>query len=366
MVWEAARHLARRHQVSVVCGVADPLPPGATMVEVPGAPFRDLLGLWRFRRSAGPALDRLQADVTVSFGVGCPTADVLVVGSVHRAWVAIGGPGYLGPLRLPGQARYLLPRHELRLVLEHTSVRSTVRSPRGRLVAVSQMVADDLVRFYRAPRQAIDIIPNGFDPEQCSPERSRLLRDQERTRLGIDEQEVMLLFVANEYRRKGLDVLLRAMADPSVSARRPRLVLVGRMAPAAFEHTIGRLGLSSQVQWAGATSDVGRYYAAADLFVLPTRYEAFGSVVIEALASGTPVLTSRSAGAATAVRPGHNGLLLEDPTSVVELAGLLDQALGPGVLARWAPACRPSVEGFQWAAVMDRLERVLLEVAGRP
>lgn len=357
-VWEAARYLALRHRVSVVCGVADP-PPGAEVVHVSGAPFGGVLAPWRFRRAAAPVVAELNADVVVSYGSDCPDADVFVVQSVHRTWLSLGTSLQLGPLQVPSWARYLLPRHQIRLVLERSAVR---RAARGRIVAVSDNVASDLARWYGVPPQQMTVVPNGFDPEQCSPERSSELRDEVRGPLGLDPAQRALVFVANEYHRKGLGVLLRAMADPAMADPGLRLILAGRMDPAAYRVEMDRLGLADQVQWIGSVDDVARCYAAGDLFVLPTRYEAFGSVIVEALACGLPVVTTECAGASVVVHPDRNGLLLSDPGDVAQLATLLARALEPGTIDRWRPQCRPSVDGYEWSAVGARMEQILFDV----
>jgi UDP-glucose:(heptosyl)LPS alpha-1,3-glucosyltransferase len=99
---------------------------------------------------------------------------------------------------------------------------------------------------------------------------------------------------------------------------------------------------------------------------MPTTYEAFGTVIVEALGSGLPVITSALAGAATAIRDGYNGRLLEDPTDPYELANELALALQEGTLDRWSAAAADSVARFQWPRVMDEFETALVEHAGEP
>jgi UDP-glucose:(heptosyl)LPS alpha-1,3-glucosyltransferase len=149
-----------------------------------------------------------------------------------------------------------------------------------------------------------------------------------------------------------------------VDDSRLQLLLVGRHPPTQYEGLIQRLGLGSRVRWFGASSDVAEYHAAADLFVMPTTYEAFGTVIVEALGSGLPVITSALAGAASAVRDGYNGRLLEDPTDANQLANQLASALQVGALERWSAAAAESAARFQWTRVMDEFEAILVERAG--
>jgi UDP-glucose:(heptosyl)LPS alpha-1,3-glucosyltransferase len=228
-------------------------------------------------------------------------------------------------------------------------------------IAVSQNVVEDMEHLYHVPQERMLVIPNGYDPHQCSASRRLSLRDGRRKELGLSPDDLALLLVANEYHRKGLAVLLEAMAE--IGDGRLKLFLVGRMSPAAYVNRIKELGLQERVRYCGPTNDVSEYHAAADLFVLPTQYEAFGSVIVEALASGLPVITTALAGAAVVIREDVNGLLLRDPHSSEELARSLQRASQPGVLERWSSAAPGSVSGYEWAAVMKRFEDALSAVA---
>jgi UDP-glucose:(heptosyl)LPS alpha-1,3-glucosyltransferase len=104
---------------------------------------------------------------------------------------------------------------------------------------------------------------------------------------------------------------------------------------------------------------VAEYFSAADIFALPTHYEAWGLVVVEAMACGLPVLTSRAAGASIAVQEGRNGALLESPADEDEIASKLKNLLegrheSPGWIAE-------SVLKYEWAEILPKYETVLRE-----
>jgi len=228
---------------------------------------------------------------------------------------------------------------------------------------VSQNVSADLQRFYHVSPACIDVIPNGFDPIQCNPARRARERTRMRASLGLRDDAVVLLFVANEYHRKGLKVLLHAMA--ALGNDNIRLLLVGRMPLDSWTGLIDELGLHERVQYCGPTDDVAQYHAASDLFVLPTQYEAFGSVIVEALASGLPVITTALAGAAQAVTPDVNGMLQHDPDDERELLALLRTAVAPGTAQRWSDGAAGSVDGYEWSSVLASMEEVILGRARR-
>ena len=358
VVWELSHSLADRHAVTVITDSSHDGSGPVTVLNPSLTSKRPFHTTGSFAVRAKRALKGLQPDVAVSFGTDCPHADVLVMGSVHRAWLEKGGPLKWRAFTLPGWSRWLLPRHLSRVTRETYSLR--YRRPRL-IVAVSQGVRSDLGRLYDVPAVAMSIVPNGFDPVQCNPERRRHDRTAVRRQMGIRPEERVLLLAANEYHRKGLAVLLNALArlsDPSV-----RLVLAGRMAPDAYESQMVQLGIRPQVMYAGSFEDIGLAYAASDLLVLPTHYEAFGNVIIESLACGLPVIASRIAGASVAVAEDVNGMLQRDPSDVEELLALLRHALEPGVLARWSANAPQGVRGYEWQSVAIEFERVILEVA---
>lgn len=358
VVWETMRHLSRRHDVTVVSSDIDTDGEDSVHVERVPRSGPPALAPLRWRLSAGRRLRSLNPGVVVSYGVECPVGDVLVVQSVHRAWLELGRPIRLGGVRVPRRLRYALPRHQVLLALEAAYFRAGWTR---RIVPVSDNVARDLSRLYGVPQDRMVVIPNGYAADQCSPERCESLRHQMRASLGLAHDDVAVLLVANEWHRKGLGVLLEALEafrDEPV-----HLVLVGRMAPDDFRPQMARLGLGQRVHYCGPTGDVGRFHAVADLFVMPTQYEAFGSVIVEALASGVPVITTALAGAAVAVRPGVNGLLQEDPDDVLELQGLLAQGLDPAIRSQWRLAAPGSVREYEWSRIMRRMEQVVTEVA---
>ncbi len=177
--------------------------------------------------------------------------------------------------------------------------------------------------------------------------------------MGIPSSAWVVLFVANEWERKGLMPLLEAvskMRDPSV-----HVVIVGKLPAKMIEARAAVLGLKNRVHLMGPTGRVNRWFGMADVFALPTSYEAWGMVIIEALASGLPVLTSKTAGAALAVKEGSNGHLLDDPSDPNEVHEGLSR-LRNGV--SWSAASiASSVLDYEWSRILEKYEGILRAVS---
>lgn len=252
---ENLRYLAPRYPTTFV-GYKLDYPPAAAPVEhrVPSrsAWAHGALRPLGFRKGAAAVLPTEPGTVTISYGVQAPPGTVYHVDSVHRAWLAAGRDIRVRGVKVPNAVRYLLARHEILLALEWEYFRR--HRPR-RIVAVSTVVADDLVRLYHVPADIIDVVPNGFDPERCSPTLRRSRREHERKRLGIASDAVVALFVANELHRKGFGVLLQAVA-----ASRPSPIEIhvfGRTPLDDFRQQILELRLQDRVRYHGSIEDVG-------------------------------------------------------------------------------------------------------------
>ena len=353
-VWEMARHLRHAHDVTVVAQDIDPDGlDGVELISVPasrGGALRPLA----FAASARKILRGRIFDRVVSFGVGDVGADVLWVNSVHRAWLqastTMPSPGGRDP-----RLRYLLPRHRVLLAMETWYfTRQTTKD----IVVVADQVGQDLTRLYGVNPSTLLTIHNGFAPDEFSLGRRLAAREEARAVHGYRDDDVVLLMAANELDRKGYAVTLRAMS--AVGSPRPHLLLVGRADPARFSGLVAELGLQDRVRYGGST-DMAIAHAAADVFVLPTQYEAFCLAIVEALGSGLPVVTSRVPGAGDVVRHGESGLLLDDPTDVTELAAVLNEVLDDERRSNLAAGAAPSVAHLTWSALFDTAEAALLQ-----
>jgi glycosyltransferase involved in cell wall biosynthesis len=162
-----------------------------------------------------------------------------------------------------------------------------------RFHAVTPYVADVMSRRLLIPRRKIEVIPRGRDPERLG-RRTPARRVAVRKGLGLDDRSPVLLAVGRLTAQKGIDVLLEAL--PAVATREPdvRVLVAGRDggAGAQLAEQAARLGLDQRVDFLGVRDDVADLMAAADAFVLPSRWEGAAGTVLEAMALECPVVCS--------------------------------------------------------------------------
>jgi UDP-glucose:(heptosyl)LPS alpha-1,3-glucosyltransferase len=356
VAWELSDYLAARHPTTFVGLAMEDAAANAAQLRAVRA-SKAWPDVWAFHRAAAHVIRAVQPDVVLSLGAECPPGDVYWVQSVHRAFLGRGqGPTVFGWVT-PAWSRRVLPRHRLILALEK---RYFADRPHA-ILCTSPQEQVDLGTYYGIATDRTRVMPDGYDPAVFNLTRRQAVRASARRRLGLSPDDVSLLFVANELHRKGFGTLIEALAG--IDWPQARIDVVGRVSPRDYQGKIERLGLGDRLRWHGSTSDVSPFYAAADVMVLPTQYEPFGLVIVEALASGLPVITSRLAGASVAVEPGVNGRLLADPVDVAELAGYLVEAADPVVREQWATRAPEGATPFAWPRIFADVEDVLREAA---
>ena len=166
----------------------------------------------------------------------------------------------------------------------------------------SEMVRQHALTDHGIEPERVRVLPNAIDPDRFSePDRPRR-RIEWRQRWQLEPNDTVGLFVAMNYRLKGLEPLLHAVAKlPANSSF--RLLIAGHPRFQAYEGLASRLGIKERVRFLGPRRDVHNCYFAADFLVHPTFYDPCSVVVLEALASGLPVVTSRYNGASEFLHP---------------------------------------------------------------
>ncbi|MCA3083730.1 MAG: glycosyltransferase family 4 protein [Rhodocyclaceae bacterium] len=274
--------------------------------------------------------------------VGC---DVFRAGDgVHATWLeqrrrVSGGLKQLG-VRLNPHHRYLL-----------ATERAMFESPKLRAVICnSQMVKADISRHFDIDPAKLRVILSGVDTTVFHSGLRELHRAQTRKSLRIPKAAPVALFVGSGFERKGLIGFLMGLADQSGHARLTREsvrgVVVGHDKHLTrFQSFADQLGLSDRVSFVGGVNDVRPFYAAADIFVLPTLYDPLPNACLEAMACGLPVITSTGSGAAELITNGMEGFVVDalDTPAIADAieaslaSAMSDNQMGKNAAAKVAP-----------------------------
>ena len=318
---------------------------------------------WRFARACESALQGANHDVSLGFDKTWGQDVLYPQGGLHAA-------SALHNLRKhPGSFARRLARLVKALDVAHWSFKLLERKQylgerRPLIVVNSHMVRGHFERLLGISPQSLRVVRSAIDPERFV-EHDRLKRRIEwREQFGIRPDETVALFAAMNYRLKGLEPLLHAVRLLP-SAAPFRLAIVGNPRAGAYERLAHRLGIAQRVCFAGHCDDMRNGYFAADFLVHPTFYDPCSLVVLEALACGLPVITTKYNGAAELLTPPQEGYVIANPHEHARLAWAMTQLLDPVRRAGCAQAARKAAAGWTFEQHYRQLFQVFVEAAKR-
>jgi glycosyltransferase involved in cell wall biosynthesis len=258
-------------------------------------------------------------DLVLSPGINCLNPDVVIVHVLFHRIRELSGRESANARPPTGFFKRLHRRVYYGLL---TRLERAVYSDRRVLLAGVSLRTADLVGQY-FQRGDVHVVPNGVDTREFSVSARLAGRREARDRRGFRDTDFVLLLIGNDWSVKGVPAVLAAMA--AVPGLPSRLLVAGNDAPEAFREMAKRLGILDRCVWEAPRADVIDLYAAADLYVSPSREDSFGLPVAEAMACGLPVITSNFAGVSGLIRKHVDGFVLHDPEDTSSLVELLEQ-----------------------------------------
>ncbi|MCC7012755.1 MAG: glycosyltransferase family 4 protein [Planctomycetes bacterium] len=361
---EVSRRLSERgHEVTLVCrSHAEATHPSQRFVVLRSPVIGSAWRMWAFAEAVEKHLARTTYDLV--FGLGRTwTQDVLrASGGSHAAWIEQLSKAQGGSWRDALWLHALKNRLALRI-----ERRAYAPGAYRRVITNSNLVRDDLAARYALPLDKTEVIYNGVDLARFRP-RAESERAELRRGLGWSADEIVFLFLGKGFARKGLERGLRAFRELAAMEPRARLAIAGEDAGQPWYEALAReLGVAERVQFLGLRRDPELCLAACDVHFLPTWYDSFAFTVLEALACGTPVVTTTSAGAAELVDSGIHGSVVSGAAEAAELAAALRVWCDPERRRASTGRARARAELHGFETTMQRmiavLERVALERA---
>ena len=350
--YEISKSLATRgHKLSIISSIHH-IPPSKNFEyrHIPCWNWRTSTKYLSFKYLTKHALKNHSFDIIHAHGTESGLGDVLTMQSCHRAGIEqrkryshLINPYFYWHIAdriiLLGESEWLKKRRY------------------KKIIAVSSLLKREIIQYYNIPDNDIFVIPNGVNTEEFSP-KIRILRDNIRKQYKLTRDDFTIIFVGNEFSRKGLEILIRAIH--ALKRINIRVIICGKDNPSKFIDLIKTLRMQNQFIFTGMQNDIRQFYSAADLFVLPTLHEAFGMVITEAMACGLPVIVSRNAGAAEdIISDGIDGLLLANPLDVDELAEKIKLLFEDEKLReKLGKMANQKVQFLSWDIITDRIINV--------
>lgn len=231
------------------------------------------------------------------------------------------------------------------------------------VLAVSQYVADQCRAFYGAVAPRVRVVFNGVSvPPSPAMERSAT-RASVRAEHHIGEEVMLLLFVAHNFRLKGLEPLMETLACLIRGGFAGfHLLVVGRDNPVRYQRRLNDLGLRQFVTFTGATQRMAAFFHAADVCVHPTYYDPCSRVVLEALSHGLPCITTRFNGAAEAMTDGREGFVVDSPDDLQAWADRIRQLSSTALRCKMSENTAVLRDRISMTRHVDQLDSVFAEV----
>lgn len=299
---------------------------------------------WGFARAVRQVIRESRFDLvqTNERIAGC---DIYRAGDgVHRVWLErksrVQSPIAKITTRL--NPNHLYVKWEEKRVFEHPGLRAVICN--------SIMVKNEILNRFKIAENKIHVIYNAVDSDRFHPD-VRIHRSEIRSRLGISQSAPVFLFIGSGFERKGLGKSIEAIAGVLDT----HLVVVGKAKRNAKYLKLARcLGCAERLHFAGVATDVLPYYGCADALLLPTLYDPFPNVILEAMACALPVITTNHCGAVDIIDSKRNGFIC-DALDVTALRDAMNWTLVPDQAAAMGQAARETILPMTTARMQNEL-----------
>lgn len=297
--------LNRGHEVDVfTMSWEGELEPGLTIHSVPARGFSNHMRAKNFVRDIRERL--LSYDAVVGFNK-MPGLDIYYAADTC----------YQAKARIQRSAWYRLTRRYRHLVAFESAVFASSSSTE--ILLLSRKQQDDFIQYYQTSPTKFHLLPPGIAKDRVAPPNALEIRQRVRKEFAIEQDEFLLLMVGSGFKTKGLDRALLAFAAlPKDLQTRSKVFIIGKDNPRSFQKQASKLGIQEKIHFLGGRLDVPNFFLAADLLLHPAYNENTGTVLLEAMASGLPVLVTDVCGYAFYIRDADAGQVLSSPFNQLE------------------------------------------------
>lgn len=359
---ELARLLAARgHDIHIITTTNAIAPPGLTTHCIPGGTLLRPLRMAAFVRRTAEFLRSHCFDI------------VHAISPLRDASVYQPRGGLLGEtLERNVATRSSRPRQLLKQALLAMNVkqrsllemeRAVFREGGPLILAVSKYVAGQCDRIYGQHTPRVRVVFNGVSIPVLSQTQREAHRRDIRTQYRVPDEKLLLLFVAHNFRLKGLSPLIETVSRLVVSGFEAfHVLIVGRDNPVGYQRRINELGISPYVTFTGPTQRTINFLHAADVLIHPTYYDPCSRVVLEGLSAGLPCITTRFNGASEVMTDGHDGFVIESPDAVGMWARRIKELADPDLRGRMSRRAFELRDRISMARHVEELDAIYHEI----
>jgi len=340
----AAGLLGLGHEVSIFANEVEDMALDAEVNIVPAMPAPTFLRVLTFTKNLNAALAK-RTDIDIIHNQIRPFNDwiVTVGGGCHAEYLE----------KMAGRRFPFNPRDLVILDMEKRQYRE---GGCRAVITNSALSKKGILKHYPIPPKRVHVAYNGVDTEKFSPTSVLGNRAITRKKYGFFDEPVAL-FLGSGFERKGLEAAIRALRlvkEMDGAIRHLKLLIVGRDRQEPWLKLAARLGVSDMVVFAGQTAKPEDFYAAADIFVLPTKFDPFSNATLEAMSCGLPVITTAENGVSEIILDGENGFVMQRPDDYMGLASTLGYLGCEKARRETGENARITAEGFTWNETLSK------------
>ncbi len=227
-------------------------------------------------------------------------------------------------------------------------------------IAVSNLTRDIFLQEYKIDPGLVDVIHPGVDLQDYAQYDQDSVRQNIRLELGINKDIPVILFASMNFEIKGLDNVLLSLAKLRAQNRKFKLIVAGKGNTKKYTQLAKEAGIISDVIFTGPVNKekMIHMYLAADLYVMLSKFDTFGMVVLEAMAAGLPVIISSNVGAKDLVQEGKNGFVVSNTSDSDYIAARIAQLFDENIRRPFANAAYQTATQNTWDQVVAKYSKV--------
>jgi len=225
-----------------------------------------------------------------------------------------------------------------------------------KFVAVSNLTKDIFLQEYKINPDKVAVINHGVDLNDYAQHDKDSVRNAIRRELGINITDPVILFVSMNFEIKGLDDILFSLAKLKAQNRKFKLIVAGKGNIKKYTKMAQNYQIISDVTFTGPVNKekIIRMYLASDLYIMLSKFDTFGNVVLEAMAAGLPVIISSTVGAKDLVQEGENGFIADNTSDIDYIAAKIALLLDENIRRRMSDAASQTAAQNTWDNVTKK------------